>query len=170
MNPITNDASPPCRVTLRPFREEDTAALHPIFADPRAMRYWSTPPHTTVAETLAYVRATIAAADARRGDDQVVIFEGRVIGKAGLWDNQEIGFIFSPAVWGHGLAQEALGAVIDRARRRGLVRIRAEADPRNAPCLRLLSRMGFIETGRAEATMQVGDEWVDSVYLELTLT
>lgn len=166
MDPVSNDTP---RVTLRAFREEDAAPLHLIFADPRAMRYWSTPPHASIAETLAYVRATIAATEAGRGDDQVVIFEGRVIGKAGLWDNHEIGFIFSSAFWGLGLAREALGAVIDRARRRGAARIQAEADPRNAPCLRLLSRMGFTEIGRAKATMKVGDAWVDSVYLELTL-
>jgi len=170
MEELENDPAPPRRVSLRPFREEDAAALHPIFADPGAMRYWSRTPHADFADTLAYVRATIAATEAGRGDDQVVLLEGRVIGKAGLWDNQEVGFILSPTFWGMGLAQEALGAVIDRARRRGVARIQAEADPRNAPCLRLLSRMGFTETGRAEATMQVGDEWVDSVYLELRLT
>lgn len=168
---VPADGSPASgRVTLRPFQEADAAALHPIFADARAMRYWSTPPHTAFAQTLAYVRSTIAATEAGRGDDQVVIFEGRVIGKAGLWDNEEVGFIFSPEVWGTGLASEALGAVIDRARRRGVARVRAEADPRNVPCLRLLNRMGFVETGRVEATMKIGDEWVDSVYLELSLT
>jgi RimJ/RimL family protein N-acetyltransferase len=170
MDPAAEGSSSTGRVTLRPFREEDAMALHAIFADPRAMRYWSTPPHTAFAQTLAYVRATIDATEAGRGDDQVVIFDGRVIGKAGLWDNREIGFILSPAFWGLGLAQEALGAVIGRARRRGAANLRAEADPRNEPCLRLLRRMGFIETSRAEATMKVGDEWVDSVYLELSLT
>jgi RimJ/RimL family protein N-acetyltransferase len=169
MDAIDTDPLKPRRIALRPFREEDATALHPIFADPKAMRYWSTPPHADFADTLAYVRAAIAATEAGRGDDQVVLFEGRVIGKAGLWDNQEVGFIFSPAVWGMGLAQEALGAVIDRARRRGVPRIQAEADPRNAACLRLLSRMGFAETGRAQGTMQVGEAWVDSVYLELRL-
>jgi RimJ/RimL family protein N-acetyltransferase len=156
-------------LTLRAFLEEDAGALHPIFADARAMRYWSTPPHADFAETLAYVRAAIAATEAGRGDDQVVLFDGRVIGKCGLWDNEEVGFIFSPEVWGMGLAGEALGLVIERARHRGVDHIRAEADPRNEACLRLLTRAGFSETGRAKATMRVGDEWVDSVYLELTL-
>jgi RimJ/RimL family protein N-acetyltransferase len=169
MDSVSNKTPLPRRVTLRAFREEDAVALHPIFADARAMRYWSTPPHADFADTLAYVRATIAATEAGRGDDQVVLYEGQVIGKAGLWDNQEVGFIFSPAFWGMGLALEALGAVIERARHRGLGRIRAEADPRNGPSLRLLARAGFVETGRARATMKVGDEWTDSVYLELTI-
>ena len=72
------------RVTLRPFREADAEALHPIFADPEAMRFWSTPPHATLQDTRAYVDATIAATSEGHGDDQVVLFEGQVIGKATL--------------------------------------------------------------------------------------
>ena len=92
----------PSRVTLRAFREEDAQAPHPIFADRRAMRFWSTPPHATLEQTRDYVRATMAAKAAGEGDDQVVLHEGRVIGKAGLWDNEEIGFILAPEVWGRG--------------------------------------------------------------------
>jgi RimJ/RimL family protein N-acetyltransferase len=166
----TSQTTPPAsRVTLRPFRADDAKALHPIFADARAMRYWSTAPHATLAETEAFVRATIEASDAGYGDDQVVVYEGRVVGKAGLWNNTEIGFILSPAVWGLGLAGEAVGAVIDRAREQGVDRILADVDPRNEPCRRLLIRMGFVQTGHAEHTLKVGDEWVDSIYFELTL-
>jgi RimJ/RimL family protein N-acetyltransferase len=157
------------RVTLRPFREADALALHPIFADPHAMRFWSTPPHTRFEQTQAYVRATMAATAAGEGDDQIVLHEGRVIGKAGLWDNEEIGFVLAPNVWGKGLGREAVALVIERARSRGLPRILADVDPRNEASLRLLRRLGFLETGRAGATLQVGDEWVDSVYLELVL-
>lgn len=166
----TPNTDPSPRVTLRAFREEDAHALHPIFADPRAMRFWSTPPHRSFEETEAYVRATMAAQAAGEGDDQVVVHKGRIIGKAGLWDNEEIGFMLAPDIWGQGLAGEAVAAVIERARSRGVPHILADVDPRNEASLRLLRRCGFIETGRATATLQVGGEWVDSVYLELTLT
>jgi RimJ/RimL family protein N-acetyltransferase len=33
--------------------------------------------------------------------------------------------------------------------------------------LRLLTGLGFVETGRAVCTMQWGDEWCDSIYLAL---
>ncbi len=158
------------RVTLRPFRDADAEALHPIFADPEAMRFWSTPPHATLEDTRAFVRATIAATSEGRGDDQVILFEDGVIGKAGLWDNREIGFILAPEYWGRGLAREAIGLVIARARSRAVTSILADVDPRNIASLIPLRRMGFIQTGEAKATMKVGDEWVDSLYLALDLT
>jgi RimJ/RimL family protein N-acetyltransferase len=157
------------RTTLRPFQAADAEALFPIFADARAMRYWSTPPHASVEVTRAFVAATMEATAAGHGDDQVVVFEGQVIGKAGLWDNREVGFILAPDLWGRGLAREALEAVIARARSRGLTRIAADVDPRNAACIGLLTRLGFVRTGAAKATVKVGEAWADSVYFELAL-
>lgn len=157
------------RVTLRPFEAADAAALFPIFADALAMKYWSTPPHASIDVTAAFVRATMEATASGQGDDQVVVFEGRVIGKAGLWDNREVGFILAPELWGRGLAHEALEAVIARARSRGVTRIAADVDPRNGASIGLLTRLGFVRTGEAKATVKVGDEWADSLYFELVL-
>ena len=158
------------RISLRPFEEADAEALHPIFADAEAMAFWSTPPHASIEETRAFVRATIEATRAGTGDDQVVVLDGRVIGKAGLWDGEEIGFILARDIWGRGLAREALEAVIERARARGAPRITADVDPRNRASLALLDKLGFVKTGEARATLKVGDLWVDSVYLELKLS
>jgi RimJ/RimL family protein N-acetyltransferase len=159
-----------CRgISIRPFEAADAEALHPTFADARAMEFWSTPPHASLEETRAFVRATMDASAAGTGDDQVVLLDGAVIGKAGLWDNQEIGFILAPSHWGRGLARTALELVLERARTRGVERITADVDPRNAASLALLARLGFVRTGEAKATMQVGGRWVDSIYLELQL-
>lgn len=156
------------RLVLRRPRSDDVAAMHAILRDPLAMRYWSTLPHAEVAETEAWVAKTIDAINAGECDDFFVEQDGLLIGKAGLWNRNEIGFLFSPAVWGKGYAREALQAVIGRAfRDRGHTEIRAEADPRNERCLRLLARLGFRETGRAERTFHIGGEWSDSVYLTL---
>ncbi|WP_119302336.1 GNAT family N-acetyltransferase [Dongia deserti] len=156
------------RLVLRRPRSDDVAAMHAILRDPLAMRYWSTLPHTTTAETEAWVAKTIDGINAGECDDFFVEHEGLLIGKAGLWRHNEIGFLFSPAVWGKGFAREALQAVVDRAfHERGLEEIRAEADPRNERCLMLLARLGFRETGRAQRTWHIGGEWSDSVYLSL---
>jgi RimJ/RimL family protein N-acetyltransferase len=55
------------RLELRHFRAEDAVALHPIFADPEAMRFWSSAPKS-LAETEEFVRETIRAQQAGTGD------------------------------------------------------------------------------------------------------
>src|SRR5215475_6793135 len=108
------------RLVLRRPRSDDVTAMHAIMKDAVAMRYWSTLPHATVAETEAWVAKTIAAVQAGECDDFFVERDGLLIGKAGLWNRNETGFLCSPAVWGKGYAREALQAVIERAfRHRG---------------------------------------------------
>jgi RimJ/RimL family protein N-acetyltransferase len=157
------------RLLLRRFRLEDAAAFHAILSEPQAMTYWSTPPHREFAETEKWVRSTLEAVGAGEADDFIVLHQDSIIGKAGLWHGNEIGMIFAPGSWGQGFAGEAVRAIIGRARARGMASIRADVDPRNERSLRLLTRLGFVETGRAKATLQVGGEWVDSVYLEIKL-
>jgi RimJ/RimL family protein N-acetyltransferase len=155
------------RLLLRRARPDDLAALHAVLSEPVAMRYWSTPPHRTLAETREWLDSMICE-NGGQSDDYVVEHEGRVIGKAGCWRVPEIGFILDPAFWGRGLAHEALAAIIPRLFERFPVpAITADVDPRNAASLGLLKRLGFVQTGRAERTWLVGDEYCDSIYLAL---
>lgn len=102
------------------------------------------------------------------GEDFVNEQDGRVIGKMGLFQFPDIGFILHRDVWGQGYAREALKPVLDRAFSvHGLPRIEADVDPRNQASLRLLDRAGFKERGRGLRTWNVGGEWSDSVYLAL---
>ena len=155
------------RLRLRRAVPGDLAALHEVLSHPAAMRFWSTPPHTDLAQTRLWLDAMIAAAPAE-SDDFVIERDGRVIGKAGCWRLPEIGFILHPDHWGQGLAREALTAVLARAFVVfNLPAIEADVDPRNAASLKLLSALGFKETRREARTIKVGDEWCDSVYLSL---
>jgi RimJ/RimL family protein N-acetyltransferase len=149
------------------MRLHDAEALHAIFRDPETMLYWSTPPHVSLAQTLEFMARTIAACDAGDADDFAVIFDGKVIGKAGVWRNDEVGYIIGREAWGKGLASEAMRAVIARAFAQGRARLHADVDPRNGRSIKLLKKLGFRETGSAKRTYQIGDEWTDSVYLEL---
>jgi RimJ/RimL family protein N-acetyltransferase len=152
---------------LRRARMEDAEDLHCVFADPRAMRYWDSLPHEHIDQTRGWLSKMVAFS-ATETDDFVVEHEGRAIGKAGCWRLGEIGFILHSDFWGRGLAQEALRAVIPHIFATLPVdRLEADVDPRNAAALRLLRRFGFSEVRRAERTIKVGDEWCDSVYLEL---
>ena len=152
------------RLVLRRARPGDLDALHEIMSDMRAMRYWSNPPHATRDITETLLDAIIHRND-RDADDFMIDENGRLIGKAGAWRLPEVGFLLHPDRWGRGFAQEAMGAVIPHlfARHR-MPELTADVDPRNAASIRLLTRLGFVETGRAERTMQWGDEWCDSVY------
>lgn len=153
------------RLLLRPARPDDLDDVHVMLSDPRAMRYWSRPEHEKLDESRDWLANMIAATDA---DDYLIERQGRVIGKAGMWRKPEVGFLLHPDFHGQGLAHEAMEAVIPHLfTTHDLPELVAEADPRNAASLKLLARLGFLETRRASRTMKWRDEWCDSVYLAL---
>jgi [ribosomal protein S5]-alanine N-acetyltransferase len=154
------------RLTLRRARMTDLDDVHAMLSQPAAMRYWSTPEHETLEESRKWLAGMVAGAPGE--DDFLIEHRARVIGKAGAWRLPEVGFLLHPDHWGKGLAFEAMTAVIAHLfASHPVPELTAEADPRNAASLRLLGRLGFVETGRAERTMQWRDEWCDSVYLAL---
>ncbi len=157
------------RLVMRPARADDVAPMHAVLSHPVAMRYWSTAPHQEVAETEAWIASMIGAhARGESADDCILELDGRVIGKAGFWRDPELGYILHPDVHGRGLMQEALSALLDRAfSMRRLPRATADVDPRNAASRRLLERLGFVQTGSARATFNVGGQWCDSVFYAL---
>lgn len=156
------------RLVLRRMTVLDVPALFAIMRDAETMRYWSTLPHSTPEITARFVAETVAAVAAGTADDFAITLNGAVIGKAGLWQGCELGVLLARSHWGQGFAREALHTIIDRAFARGIPRLEADVDPRNQASLRLLGRLGFTKTGEAKATFQLGDLWVDSVYLSLS--
>ena len=153
---------------MRRPEQSDQDDLHGVFSDPEAMRYWSTLPHSDIAQTAGFIAAMQGLHD-REGSEFVVELDGRAIGKAGIWDRPELGFILHRAFWGRGLGSEAASAVIGHGfDTMALDEVTADVDPRNEASLRLLSKLGFEETGRATATLTLGDEVCDSVYLALS--
>ncbi|MHA6267740.1 GNAT family N-acetyltransferase [Aliiroseovarius sp. CAU 1755] len=151
------------RLLLRAPAPSDLPALHTIFSNPEAMRYWSHETHDDIARTERVLDNMIAS-HADTGLEFVVERDGAVIGKAGLWRIAELGYILHPDHWGQGLAREALGAVIEAAwqTRADIDRITAEIDPRNTASARLLTHLGFHETGRRPRTLHLYGEWCDS--------
>jgi RimJ/RimL family protein N-acetyltransferase len=154
------------RLVLRRAREEDLEAMHAVLSHPVATRYWSTPPHRDLDETHEWLGNMIEPHPLR--EDFVVEYQGRVIGKAGCYRLPDIGYILHPDCWGRGLASEALSAVIAHVfERHPIPAITADIDPRNAASIRLLTKHGFVETGRASRTWHIADEWCDSIYYAL---
>lgn len=153
------------RLRLRKAEMTDLPAIHAILGDPRATRFWSTPPHATLEQSRDWLTGMMAI-DPAEGEDFVVEHQGAVIGKAGFYRYPEVGFIFHPDHWGRGFGREALTALLDRGLSSRPEAI-ADVDPRNDASLKLLTRLGFVETERKEKTWLVGEEWCDSVYLRL---
>lgn len=153
------------RLMLRQASWDDLDAVHRIMSDPQAMRYWSRPEHETLEETRHWLGFLVDQAPDSR--DWLIEKDGMVIGKAGAWQLPEVGFLLDPEHWGQGLALEAMSAVIAalEAEFPDLGKLTAEVDPRNAASLRLLAKLGFRETHRAERTLLWRDEWCDSVWL-----
>ena len=67
------------------------------------------------------------------------------------------------------MASEAVGAAIDHVfPTLALDELVADVDPGNAASIRLLERLGFVRTGSAKATIEVGGVWMDSLYYSLS--
>lgn len=155
------------RLVLRPARWSDLEPLHQIFTDPQVMRFWSRPPHTELEQTREWLGSMIES-PAETSADFIIELEGETIGKAGFYRFPEVGFILAREHWRKGYAHEALSAVLDHVfETRGVDAAVADVDPRNDASLGLLKKLGFVETGRAEKTWEIGGVWADSVYLRL---
>lgn len=130
----------------------------------------STLPHTSRDQSEDWIQK-MSKGDSNGVTDFVICLKPDLnpIGKVGVWEEHEIGFLLPQTQWRKGLALEALKAIIPYLfNERGLKEITADADPRNAACIGLLQKLGFVVSGYCEKTLQVGEEWVDSTYLKLT--
>ncbi len=135
-------------------------------SDPVTMRFWATLPHAEREDTRR-VLADMITGPPGESDEFIVECEGQVIGKLGMWRSPEVGFLLSRTHWGRGLVTEALVAFVGHAFAGGADHLTADVDPANAASLAVLSKVGFRETGRVAKTLQIGDDWFDSVYLRL---
>ena len=155
------------RLLLRRPVMDDLDAMFAIMSNPAAMRYWSTLPHASREVTRPWLAQMIARTEAG-GEDFLIEFDGRVIGDVGAGRLPDFGFIIHSEFWGRGFATEASRAFIDYAfSQTAATELVADVDPRNQASLGVLAKLGFVETGRAERTFLLGDEWCDSIYLAL---
>lgn len=141
------------RLTLRPPRVEDAAAIYDSYArDPEATRYLSWTPHRSLAETEEYLRGVLAmssdGADPKfhwaiteRGSDD----EAR--GMIALRRNghkADVGYVLARPLWGLGYTTEALRAVVGFAfTLPGLYRVWAVCDVENVGSARVLEKAGM---------------------------
>ena len=154
------------RLTLRRARQDDLDPLFAIFSDPRAMRYWSTPPHKTRERSQENLDRMMAA------DDPLLFFviemDGIVVGTAGGHGEGEVGFLLHPDHWRKRIVSEAMTAIIPHIwANTALDHIFADVDPLNVASCGLLERLGFHISHTAKNTYCINDVCSDSVYYRL---
>lgn len=155
------------RLVLRPIRVDDAPSLFPVLSDAEIMLYWSSGPHATVEETRSYLAAPdeigeretwaicLTHDDGARG---WVTANGRRPGVA------EIGYILDRALWGQGIAGEAVSRMLDHLfAEKGLRKVLADTDPENEASHSLLERLGFTREG------YLREEWETHIGVRDTL-
>lgn len=139
------------------------------------MRYWSTAHHSTLAQTQAWL-AKMTASPQNGVTDFIISHNAIAIGKIGIWSPNlathvpggEIGFLLAKEHHRKGFMTEALGALLPYfVNQLGLERITADVDPGNDASIELLMKFGFRIIGRRENTFQIGNQWMNSLDLEL---
>jgi len=159
------------RVRLRWLTDADVPALFAIFGDAEVTRYWG----FAALPDLAAAAALLA--DIHRGFRAGTLFQwgveapgGPLVGACTLARldpanrRAELGFALGRAFWGRGYMTAALPAVLEFALGRlGLHRVFADTDPRNAPSIRVLERLGFLREGLLREHYLVQSEPQDAV-------
>ncbi len=144
------------RLRLREPRRADAPHLLAAWHDEETMLYFGTEPLTTRRGALEQIRGFCEEASSGDGIRWIITEQGRdeYIGDIGFFDfacehaRAEIGFLLARTHWGRGLMGEALSAALQYGFiKKGLHRVEALVDPRNAACLRVLERRGFSREG-----------------------
>lgn len=147
------------RLHLRVPSPADLDALAAIWADPETMRYIGKGVPWTRDEVAARIERG-AKAHAERGycfwtvvrnDDAVVLGQAGVTAIDFNGPEIELGYRFGRDHWGRGYATEAARLTINHAfGPLGLQRLVAVAYPENEPSRRVLTKVGFRQTGMSD--------------------
>ena len=165
------------RIRLRPYRADDRDGLFELFGDPLVARYWSFPTWTDVAQAVEFL-APLLGPEADDPTTQRWVIADRAsdafAGNTTLFSlhpdqhRTEIGFALLRRHWGLGIAREAVSRVISHGfDELGLRRIEADIDPRNAPSIALVERLGFQREGHLRERWVVAGQVCDSAIFGL---
>ena len=160
------------RLLLRPHRLEDVDDIFEFARDPEWGRYLTTPMPYLREHAVEFVEERILTSR-DLWPVWALVLDGRVVGGIGIEIDVEyatgaLGYSIAKEHWGRGLIVEAARAVVDWAfRERGLAKVYAYADARNAPSLRVMEKLGMTREGTLRSHRTLRDERVDDVYYGL---
>lgn len=111
------------RLILRPWRDEDAAALYVCACDPDVGPIAGWPVHTSVENSLEIIRTVLSAPETYavccREDNRAIGSIGLKMGEAtdltDRADECELGYWLGKPYWGQGLIPEAAEALLHRA-------------------------------------------------------
>jgi RimJ/RimL family protein N-acetyltransferase len=165
------------RLRLRPLAVHDTEELLAYRGRPEVCRYLPFEPMDEQVLTARLAgelgRREITAEGQGLTMGVELAANGRLVGDVVLFFRSadhargEIGYVFHPDVAGQGYAAEACGAVLDLAFRDsdglGLHRVVARMDARNAPSVRLASKLGMRREAHFRSSEMFKGAWADLV-------
>ena len=135
---------------MRPFKEEDSADLFRLNADPEVIRYTGDPPFSNEQEALEFIRAYDHYEKWGHGRYTVLLAEtGLFLGWCGLkWNSDihevDLGYRFLREHWGKGYATEAASAsLVEAYDQLGYKSVIGRAMVPNIGSIRVLQKLGF---------------------------
>jgi len=138
------------RLVLRPPRMDDAEAVFTSYAtDEEVTRYLQWRPHTSIAETVEFLRRTVAFPEGGSESTWAITLRGdeRLRGMIALRSHghkADAGYVLARPLWGNGYTTEALRAVLDYAfKNPRMYRVWAVCDVDNVASARVLEKAGM---------------------------
>ncbi len=161
------------RLSIRPLAMGNADAMFRYRSDPLIGRYQNWEP-ASVGEVREFISAQAEIGIGTPGRwFQLGLFtrsSEEMVGDVGIHvlasdpRQAEIGITLARESQGRGLATEALGAVLEHLFvKQGLHRVYGSVDPRNAPSLALLTRVGMRREAHFVESLRFKGAWVDDV-------
>ncbi|MED4074253.1 GNAT family N-acetyltransferase [Priestia endophytica] len=144
------------RLLLREIVKDDANDILKYLSDEEVMKYYGLAPFKTINEALNEILWYQSILNEQTGIRWGITLKGKdeVIGSCGFLNRvpehyrTEIGYELSRDYWGHGIASEALEAVIRYGfKYLKFQRIEALVEPPNIPSQKLIEKHGFIREG-----------------------
>ncbi len=137
------------RLRLRPWREDDAAALFRCASDPAVGPAAGWRVHTSEADSLEILRAVLINADTwavtLKGSDEPVGSVGVFPCRCTLADGQpELGYWLARPLWGQGYIPEAVRALISLCFKADAASVWCGHFPENDKSRRVIEKCGFV--------------------------
>ena len=157
------------RLVLRPWRENDAAALYRYASDPEVGPSAGWAPHTSVEDSLNVLRTilmnertwAITVKPSDEGVGSIGVFPGRQEAQRGEY---EIGYWIAKPFWGKGYVPEAVRALMSLYFSFGAERIWCAHAEGNDKSRRVIEKCGFSYRFSAEWTAPIGERRTSRYY------